>query len=168
MTDRRGPDGGGFEESQRLRGRWRWWTVVAVLVVSLVAVVLGRPRPAVAAGLVAVPVGLAAVTWLARLRTSVRDDGVHVRFLPLHPRPRVVRFDDVVGVERVTVSALGDYGGVGIRRDHDSWAYIVESGEALRFERRDRPDVVVGSARVGEFHRAVRAARGADGDPDER
>ncbi len=153
-----------FQETQRLTGRWRWVVVGAVVlaVVSLLATAPIDPLTAVVA--LGVPAGLAAVTLLARLHTTVESDGVRIRFAPFHRRPRVVRFTEVTAVERVSVAALPDYGGVGIRRDHDSWAYLVGSGDALRFVRAGEPDVVVGSDRIKAFHRAVRAARDGDGD----
>lgn len=148
-----------FEETQRLSRRWRWVVVTVVGSSAALVVVLSGPDPVTVVLGVGVPAGLVALSLLAKLRTTVEKDGVHVRFAPFHRRPRVVEFADVTDVERVTVSALGDYGGVGIRRDSDSWAYLVGSGDALRFVRAEKPDVVVVSGRIEAFHRAVRDAR---------
>jgi hypothetical protein len=146
-----------FEECQRLRGRG---TLVGTAVLALLpaaGAILLWPDAVAATTLAVVAVVVPLFVAVAALRTTVDEDGVHVRFAPLHRRPRVVRFDEVTGVERVSVRALADYGGVGIRRDAHSWAYLVASGDALRLSREDRPDVVVGSARPAEFYRAVEA-----------
>jgi|APHM01.1.fsa_nt_gi hypothetical protein len=157
--DRAGTGPPRFEETQQFSGRWRWGVAAVVGTAAALAVAVSGPDPLTLLLAVGVPAGLVAATLLATLRTTVESDGVHVRFTPFHRRPRVVEFADVAAVERVTVSALGDYGGVGIRRDGDSWAYLVGSGDALRFVRADQPDVVVVSSRIEAFHRAVRDAR---------
>jgi hypothetical protein len=137
---------------------------------SVLAVVVFRPGSVGTVAFLATAVVLPVSVAFASLRTVVDDDGAKLRLVPLQLRPRVVRFEDIVDVDRTSVSALRDYGGVGIRLGRDSWAYIVTSGEAVRIERADQPDVVVGSAMREELYRAVERGRRTtrDSDPGER
>jgi hypothetical protein len=152
-----GGTGPAFEEVQRFRGRWTLAGTGAVSAACVLGAVAFRPGSAGAAVLVGTAVLVPLAVAVAALRIEVRDDGVRVRLFPLHLRARTVRFREVTGVERVSVAALEDYGGVGIRRDGDSWAYLVGSGDGVRLERAGRPDVVLVSPRAGELYRAAEA-----------
>jgi hypothetical protein len=164
-------NGPAFEEVQRFRGRWTLIGTAVLSVACVVSVVVFRTGSVGTVAFLATAIVLPLSVGVASLRTVVDDEGVELRLVPVHLRPRVVRFEDVVGVERVSVKAFRDYGGVGVRLGRDSWAYIVTSGEAVRLERVDRPDVVVGSAKREDLHRAIQRGRGAtrgENDPGGR
>lgn len=176
-TDAAGPnpfegDGPAFQETQRLRQRWLW---VAVLGVSLFSVVTWLFNP-VGQLLTVILLGVPAVgilgTYAARLETGVHEDGVHVRFFPLHRKERVVAYDDVTGVDSREFDAFSDFGGIGIRRTRSTWAYIATSGHGVIIERAEQPDVLIGTEHPEELRRAVEAglslSRGVEGGLDER
>jgi len=147
-----------FEEVQRFRQRWLWATIAVVSALA-VATVLFRPTgPVVTALLLVLPAIGIPGTYLARLRTEVREDGLYVQLFPLHRSPRRVGFEDVTDQETVEFRAFRDYGGIGIRRTPDGWAYLVTGGGGVRVERGEgTPSVVVGSRRPDELERALAA-----------
>jgi hypothetical protein len=165
-------DAPAFEEVQRFRQRWLWTAVLGVSLLSVVTWAFNSTGPLLTVLLLGVPAVGTLGTYVARLETTVREDGVHVRLFPLHRRARVVQFRDVTGVQRREYDAFGDFGGIGIRRTHDAWAYITGSGPGVVLERADRLDVVVGTDRPVELERAAERglarSRGAEGGLEER
>lgn len=161
-----------FEEVQRFRQPWLWGVVGLVSALAVVTVLVQRPGPVLSAILLALPVVGVAGTYLAELRTEVREDGLYVQLSPLHRSPRHVPFEEILDHETVEFGAFRDYGGIGIRRTPGEWAYVVTGGSGVRIERGDDdPDVVVGSKRPEDFERALAAgvarAKAAVGEDDQ-
>lgn len=158
-----------FEEVQRFRQPWLWAVALGVSAFAVVTVVVQRPGPVLSALLLGLPaVGLPG-TYLARLRTEAREDGLYITLWPLHRSPRRVAFADVTDHETIEIRPFRDYGGIGIRRTPGGWAYVVGAGGAVRLEREEAPSVVVGTERPEDLDRAVaagvaRAAAAVEGD----
>jgi hypothetical protein len=139
-----------FREVQRFRQRWLW---ALLAFVSLVSVVSGGPLGLVVAGVV---VGF---MWSLRLTTEVRDDGLYVRFAPLHRSFRQVPWSDVSSVDSVRYRPILEYGGWGVRWRPGSVAYNVHGSRGVFLRRRAHRDLLVGSQRADELAAAVEAAR---------
>ncbi len=90
-TDRPGTGAPTFEGTQVLTGPWRWTVVAMVGLGATLVVGFGGPDPLAVVLALGVPLGLAAVTLLSRVDTSVRADGVRVRFAPFHRAVREAR-----------------------------------------------------------------------------
>ncbi len=165
-------DGPVFEEVVRFRQRWLWVSVIGVSLFSVVTWLANPTGTLLTAILLGVPVVGTVGTYVARLETAVHADGLHLRLFPLHRTERVVRFGDVTGIERSQVGVFGDFGGIGIRRVGGTWAYVVESGDAVTLERAEQTDVLVTTRRAEDLERALQVglsrARGVEGGLDDR
>lgn len=165
-------DGPVFEETQRLRQRWLWAAVLGVSLFSVVTWLFNPTGQLLTVILLGVPAVGILGTYAARLETRVEADGVHIRFFPLHRSARVVKYDDLTGVDSREYDAFGDFGGIGIRRTRDAWAYVAKSGPGVVMERGDDMDVIVTTERPEELKRAVETglsrSRGVEGGLDER
>ncbi|SFG86703.1 hypothetical protein SAMN04488063_3152 [Halopelagius inordinatus] len=136
-----------FREEQRFR-QWPLWALLGV--VSLVSVVGMGPLGVVVAGVVC------GFVWSLRLVTEVRDDGLYVRFAPLHRSFRRVPWTAVGSVEATTYRPLREYGGWGIRWRPDAIAYNVSGSRGVLLTRPGDRDLLVGSQRPDELATAIR------------
>ncbi|QCJ47475.1 hypothetical protein [Haloprofundus sp. MHR1] len=141
-----------FREVQRFRQRWLWLLLGGGFAFSLLLGPVSILGFAVFAA-----VGL--LLYNARLETEVRDDGVYVRFAPFHRSPRRIAWEEITSAEATAYSPIGEFGGWGVRWRPGAVAYSVSGSEAVRIERTDDRDVVVGSERAAEFAAAIARAR---------
>ena len=103
----------------------------------------------------------AAVVWLMLALTlvvEVRDDVLHVHLKPL--KRRMVAYGDIVNVEAVRYRPIVEYGGWGLRRGRNGWAYNVSGNQGVRLDLRDGSDLLIGSQRFVELAAAIDKARG--------
>jgi hypothetical protein len=165
-----------FREVQKFRQPWVWVLVLGVLgpLVVLFGSGLvqqlgsGRPwgnRPMSDGGLIIaslITFAIAvAVVWLMLALTlvvEVRDDALHVHFNPL--KRRTVAYSDIVHVEAVRYRPIVEYGGWGLRRGRNGWAYNVSGNQGVRLDLRDGSDLLLGSQRFVELAAAIDKARG--------
>lgn len=152
-----------YRERQYFRQDWLWALLlvssVPALVVAGVAIVADSgPGTDVALWLAIVTVlvlGPLVGFYFASMTLRVTDDGLAIRLVPLHLRPRTIPCSDIRAVHVVEISPLGDFGGLGVRynptlyrwgvRFDGPLGYIVSGTQGVRIERRDSCDVVVTS-----------------------
>jgi hypothetical protein len=134
-----------FRETQRFDQPWVWVLIAGVGVVSVIA--------SVGLGLVVVATG-AILFYLVRLTTEIREDGVYVRFAPLHRSFREISFDEIERCE-VTNFGLLTYGGIGIRWTPSTIAYMTTRGKGVKLDRDGEKSVVIGSQRADELAAAI-------------
>lgn len=141
-----------FRETQQFRQWWLWVFLLGALGASLLTVPTG-------VGLLAalVMAGVVAFFAVARLETEVRDDGVFVRFYPVHRSFRRIRFEELTDYEAVTYAPIREYGGWGVRwrLGGAGTAYSVGGDRGIRFERRGEAPLLIGTRRPREFVAAV-------------
>ncbi len=157
-----------FREVQRFGQPWIW---LLVLMVSALAcwgavqqLILKKPfgsRPAPDAVMLLIGmvfgIGLPLFFLSLRLITEVRNDGVIVRFVPLHRRPHSYACADIVGFELVTYRPLRDYGGWGIRCGPGGQAYNVSGDRGVELTLAGRKKLLIGSQRPEELAAALDA-----------
>jgi len=146
-----------FREVQRVRRSVFGVLLGAQAVIALAGVV--RDRRTARAALRRL-LGVGAVALLLgsiRLYTEVRDDGVYVKFAPLHRSFRRIRFGDIEDVQAAGYSPLR-YGGWGIRWRPSGVAYTVSGTSGVRLERTNGTSAFVGSDRPDELLAAVQDA----------
>jgi hypothetical protein len=103
-----------FQETQTFP-RWLYVIPVMVLVLILTIIFLNAPKlldillPVVLVG------GVALFLIASRLITEVRSDGLYIKFFPFHQTFRHFAFSDITSATARQYSALGEYGGWGIR-----------------------------------------------------
>lgn len=157
-----------FREVQRPR---QWWVAGIIIGVAalqwigfVVQIVLGRPfgdEPApdwmvvlfwLIFGIL-FPVGW----WSSRLVVELRDDGVHVIYVPfLH---RTIPYDTITGVQAITYKPVREFGGWGIRWwfNRDRMAYSVSGNQGVEVQLADQRTVVIGSQQPEALAAAIQA-----------
>lgn len=146
-----------FREVQRFRQPWLWALLGVQALVALGGLVRGRRSGRETVRRLAVLGGVALLLRVASLDTEVRDDGVYVKFAPLHRSFRRIPFADLADVQATGYSPLR-YGGWGIRWSPSGVAYTVSGKSGVRLERRSGQSVLVGSDDPDELLAAVQAA----------
>jgi len=109
-------------------------------------------------------IGLAlvlSILAMAMLEADVRVDatGVEVRGPARFPRIAIA-LEDIASASAINVEAIGAFGGFGWRRVPGAQGVIMSSGEALRIERVNGPDLVVtvpGAANAAAVVEALKA-----------
>ena len=134
-----------FEETQRFGQPWIWLLIGAIGIVSVIA--------SAGVGLVIVAV-VAVLFYFVRLTTEVRENGVYVRFAPLHRSFRHIPFDEIEQCELTNFGFL-TYGGIGIRWTPSTITYMTTRGNSVKLHRENQKSVVIGSERADELATAI-------------
>jgi hypothetical protein len=138
-----------FHETQRLRSRWLW---------GLLGLVGGLLLVTGAWFGLAILLPVAAVLWVSRLTTDVREDGVYVQFWPFHRSHRRIPFEEIERVEPTAVGLL-TYGGIGIRWTPTTIAYLTAPGSGVELHRADAKSVVIGSQDADRLAETIETQR---------
>lgn len=103
-----------------------------------------------------------------RLVTEVHEDGVYVKFAPLHRSFHRIPWDDVRSVHRTTYEPM-EYGGWGwgirVGPTGEKKAYRIAGDSGVEIRRIDGRDLFVGTQRPTDFVAAIERAR--PGEPRE-
>lgn len=168
-----------YREQQRFRQPWLWivFACITLPVLGLLGfgmyqqLVLGRPfgnNPLGDAQLIAVFGGILvlhtlviALFWFARLDVEVTRDDIAVRFHPFHLRPRRIALRDVTDARARQYSAIGEFGGWGIRIGVRGWAYNVSGDHGVQLTLASGKRILIGSQRSDELEAAIRQAKAA-------
>ena len=154
--ERRHKNQAAFCEEQRFRQPLFWVIVLAVAGLVWVALALrlltGRPAgpnpmpdPVLAISWLFFGVGLPTASWTSRLITEVRDDGIHIRFIPFHAACRVVSYDEVEYCQVTRFDPPAEYGGWGPRFGLNGRAYTVVGNRGVRLDMADGRHLLIGS-----------------------
>lgn len=100
------------------------------------------------------PILMLAVT---KLIVEVREDGLYIRFMPLHRRYRAFLYKDIVHYEVISYSPLKRFGGWGIRMNaQGETAYNMNGDRGLELKLSNQT-VVIGSRQPEALKKAVDA-----------
>ena len=102
------------------------------------------------------------VVWLflaMALVVEVRSDALVIHFKPL--KRRTVAYSDIAKVEPVRYRPVAHYGGWGIRRGRQGWAYNVSGDRGVRLDFQDGTHLLIGSQRATELAAAIEKERGS-------
>jgi len=158
-----------FREVQRFGQWWLWLAGTAAVAAGLIgytaAVVetlrRGAAEPGTAAGMmiggIAVALACAAVAamFFARLIVEVREDGLYVRFFPLHLSFKRIPLERAVRVGAVRYRPILQYGGWGIRWTWRGKAYNVSGSRGVRIDFENGKHLLIGSQRPQELAAAI-------------
>ena len=155
-----------YSEVQRVRQIWIWLIVLllAGLFWYLFAkqVIMGSPlgsRPA--------PDVVLAIFWLifgigfpllffsAKLITEVRNDGVYIKFFPLHWSFHEITFRELKRYEVRTYKPIREYGGWGIRKGRHGDAYNMRGNKGVQLELYNNKRILIGSIHPEELYQAI-------------
>lgn len=164
-----------FREVQRFRQPWLWVLVIGTnalligifgygLVQQLVKGEVWGDQPMSDVGLVltflAVVVFSLGLVWLflaMALIVEVRSEALVVNMKPL--KRRSVDYQEIAVVEACEYRPIVEYGGWGIRRGRNGWAYNVSGSRGVRLTFNDGRSLLIGSQRSVELARAIDEAR---------
>jgi len=148
-----------FHEEQHFHGALMGLLLVAmifVVVVTVMAVVFARPDDALLVAIAPVVIVLVASLFsLSHLDVDVTDRGVRIAFRYLWPT-RLIRFEDIIGLEVRRYRPLLEYGGWGVRLGPAGWAYTTGGNEGVQLRLRTGIPVLIGSKHPRELEAAVR------------
>lgn len=159
-----------FREEQRFRQLWTWLVIGFVATLQwwgfIQQILLGQPwgdNPG--------PDWMMVLFWLVfgigfplfflylRLVVTVTDEVIDIRFYPL--TRRTIPIADVQHVEARTYSAIGEYGGWGIRGlTGSNRAYNVSGNRGVELVLSDGRKVLIGSQRADALELAIVTAQG--------
>jgi hypothetical protein len=166
-----------FHEEQQFRQRWLWqlFGAVSIPIVGLLGygvyqqLVLGHPfgtNPASNRQLSGVFIAVLvlhslviALFWYARLDVEVDATDVAIRFRPFHWSPRRIALHKITDARARHYSALGEYGGWGIRAGIHGSAYNVSGDDGVQLTLADGRRILIGSRRSGELEAAIWQAK---------
>lgn len=96
------------------------------------------------------------VVWflVMRLETEVREDGVHLRFRGLW-FPKTFAWELIDRAEAVEYRPIRQYGGWGIRRGREGWAWNVYGSRGVRLHLRDGKNFLIGSGESEQLAAAI-------------
>ncbi|UPV74478.1 hypothetical protein M0R89_00050 [Halorussus limi] len=146
-----------FRETQWFDQPWLWGLLALRALADLVALARRKRGLGETARRLAALGAVALFLRVARLDTEVRDDGLYVKFVPVHRSAKRVPFSDLADVQETGYSPLR-YGGWGLRWTPGGTAYAVRGTGGVRFERTGGTSLVVGSERPDELVAAVQEA----------
>ena len=168
-----------YREVQQFRQAWIWAIVIAIAglmwYASVRQLLLHRPfgdRPMPDTLLVIFwfifGIGLPALFLFGKLVTEVRDDGIYIRYFPLHRCFRKIAFKELKGYEVRAYRPILEYGGWGIRFGLKGKAYNVCGNRGVQLELTNGKRLLIGSQRPEELWQAIQAGAGgrwSRGDP---
>jgi len=99
------------------------------------------------------------VTCMARLVIEVRHDGLYVRFVPFHHRPKRIALNQVASVKAVIYRPILRYGGWGIRWTIRGKAYNARGSRGVRLDHVNGRHLLLGSQQPDELAEAIRRLR---------
>jgi len=166
-----------FREQQQFRQPWLWllFACISTPIVALLGygvyqqLVLGKPfgdNPMndtmlvlVSAGMLLLHTTVIALFWFARLDVDVTRESIEIQFRPFHRAPRKIAMHQITDARARKYSAIGEYGGWGIRVGLQGRAYNVAGDEGVQLTLADGKRILIGSQRSRELEEAIRQAR---------
>lgn len=157
-----------FTETQRFRQWWLWVILVGsngLLVFGVFKqVIAGQPfgdKPMSNEGLLlttALTITLSILLANLRLDTSIRKDGIYVRFFPFHLQFKHYDWNRLTKLYVRPYSALTEYGGWGIRIGlfGKGTAYNISGNKGLQLECTDNKKLLIGTNKSDELEATLK------------
>jgi hypothetical protein len=145
-----------FREVQQFRQPWLWIPLlVGVPFFIWLIVRQAGSTPGVLVG-PCVYLAIVALFFLAKLVTEVDDTEVRTRFVFLFGKKQIP-FAQIAAAEAVTYRPIREYGGWGLRRGANGWAFNVSGNRGVLLKLRAGGTFLIGSQRAEELEQAIRA-----------
>ncbi len=159
-----------FREEQKMSRLW--WATLLVFVSALIPwysfiqqVIFGRPfgdKPAPDWLLwlvwLLMGIGLPVFWFTFKLIVEVKDDHIHLRYIPLVNRQ--IFFADIKHYEARTYRPIREYGGWGIRGWGNRRAYNVSGDKGVELELHNGQTIMIGSQKAEDLALAIAAKMG--------
>ncbi|OHD56106.1 MAG: hypothetical protein A2Y33_01520 [Spirochaetes bacterium GWF1_51_8] len=161
---------GVFVEKQKMSFWWVWIIVIASVAFAwylfIGQIILGhqlgsKPAPDFIIFIVWVTTGILFPLIFLSIRLSVRvaHEGVFYRFFPFQMKERIIAFSEIVSAEAVEYKPILEYGGWGIRRGKNGWAYTMTGKRGVRITTAAGKTILLGSLKADELANAINSLR---------
>lgn len=90
-----------------------------------------------------------------KLITQVRQDGLYIKFAPVHFSFKKIPLDNLKKHYVRTYDPIGEYGGWGIKYGKNGKVYNVSGDRGVQLEFTDRKNLLIGSQRSGQLDGAI-------------
>jgi hypothetical protein len=169
MTNRNRNSETYFKEEQKFR---QPWMIIIVIIVSILPwiglfqqIILGHkfgnhPAPNWMIHLIWLlfGIGFPIFFYSLKLITEVHNDGIYIRFFPLHRKFKIYPYTEIEKYEIRTYRPIYEYGGWGIRFGHSGKAYNVSGNKGIQLLFKNKKKLLIGSLKAEEFYRAIQKA----------
>lgn len=156
-----------FTETQKFRKAWLLLIIVlvnALFVFGFVwQVLLGHPFGTKPASNLVLSVSLllnfliTAFVLLTRLDTMIKQDGIYVRFFPLHRQFKRYGWDELLKIYLRTYQPIAEYGGWGYRIMIGSGkAYTISGKTGIQLELKGGSKLLIGTNKPEEASEAIK------------
>ena len=88
---------------------------------------------------------------LMKLECKITDQKIEYKYFPLHRKWRSIDRTEVANISFLKYSALGDYGGWGVRYGSKRWAYNVSGNYGIFVEFKSGKTVMLGTVKYKEL-----------------
>lgn len=160
-----------FKEEQRFRQPWLITIVIFISILIWVGMIIqilfghkfgNRPAPDYMIILTWVAFGICFPVFFfsIKLITEVRNDGIYLRFFPIHRKFKVYHYDKIEKYEVRSYRPIYEYGGWGIRYGFKGRAYNVYGNKGIQLIFKNKKRLLIGSQKAEEFYNAIKKASG--------
>ena len=148
-----------FHEEQQFRQVWIWILLLSISLLFIYFMVqqfiVGRPFGVSLIFEVIFGFGFPIFFYTLNLTTELRDDGLYIRFFPLHLSFHKVPLEDLKRYEVRTYNPIMEYGGWGIKYGKMGKAYNVSGNRGVQLEFTDGKRLLIGSQKPEQLDSAI-------------
>lgn len=151
-----------FTETQKFTQWWIWLFFITIngvifygLISQLVFGIQFGNKPASNVELIFIAIFILILSGFFicfKLQTEIKDDGIYVRFFPLHIKYRFYSWNDISKVYVRTYKPLKEYGGWGIKGRKNDKAFNLSGKEGLQLELNDGKKLLIGTKKSSELN----------------
>jgi hypothetical protein len=148
-----------FKETQRFRQWWLWLILIFVAANSLWVMIhefrSGQgdtlDRIVLPLLLLLLPASVIFFMLYIKLETEIKEDGMYVRFFPLHKQFRFFAWEEIEQAYVRTYKPLLEYGGWGLRGFSNNRALNISGKEGLQLMMKDGRKLLIGTQKPQEI-----------------
>lgn len=153
-----------FEETQRFNQWYLWLLLLGCngLVLFLLIKSLFKPKAPhrtvnvlVLSLAAALMLSISALMYLIRLETEITQQGVRVRFYPIHAEFRTYLWDSIKTAHTRIYKPIAEYGGWGIKGSRENRAFNIAGNEGLQLVLKDGKKILIGTQHRAEIEKAL-------------
>ena len=118
--------------------------------------------PAVNTGLILsliITIPVTALFLFMKLETQINEDGIAVKFIPLHSKFRQFNWNEIEQISVRKYSPLGEFGGWGLRYGLQGKAYNIAGNQGIQIIFKNGKRLLVGTQKPEEAALALKQAQ---------
>lgn len=147
-----------FQETQKFNQWWIWTILLVCVAFSIMPIYKAIQSGSGLTndqwiGIVIISV-IIILFFFMELKTTVKEDGIYVKFLPFIWREKFIPKEEISNLEIKTYSPLLEYGGWGIRLGMNGWAYNIKGNIGMLVHYKNKK-LMIGTQKPEELQRAI-------------